>query len=93
MKEEISNFFLDLEIRREKEAKEKIKEILEEDEEARNHRVKEVDWDFVFSPSSKVARALIELVVTGDLLRCARIAKMSPLEFDKLREEAKIFHL
>lgn len=71
----------------------KVREILEEEEEARKNRVREADWYFISSQQQKIASALLELVKTGDLLRCAKMAEVSPLELDKLRERAGIYHL
>jgi len=58
--------------------------------EAAEVRRREADWSFIRSQPPKVARALIHLIETGDLLASAKIAEMNPIEFDHLRVKARI---
>jgi hypothetical protein len=82
-----------LKLRKDLNAEKIMEDILLEEEEAKEKRLEETDWTFIFNQPQKLAYALIELVKDGDLLRCAKIAEMSPLEFDKIRVKAKIYHL
>jgi len=58
--------------------------------EAAEVRRQEADWSFIRSQPPKIAKALIHLIETGDLLASAKIADMNPVEFDYLREKARI---
>jgi len=60
--------------------------------EAAEIRRREADWSFIMSQPPRIARALIHLIETGDLLASARIAGMNPVEFDYLREKARIMY-
>ncbi len=66
---------------------EDLKKRLQESAEVRR---READWKFIFAQLPTVAQALIELTYTGDLLRSAKFADMNPIEFDYLREKARI---
>ena len=55
-------------------------------------RRREADWSFIVSQPPRVAKALVHLIETGDLLASAMIAGMNPVEFDYLREKARIMY-
>ena len=74
------------------EAREVAEKLKRKISEAAEIRRKEADWDFIMSQPPKIAKALIHLVETGDLLASAKIAEMNPVEFDYLRERAKIMY-
>jgi len=60
--------------------------------EAAEIRRREADWSFIMSQPPRIAKALMHLIETGDLLASARIAGMNPIEFDYLREKARIMY-
>jgi len=60
--------------------------------EAAEVRRREADWSFIMSQPPQIAKALIHLIETGDLLASAKIAGMNPIEFDYLRERARIMY-
>jgi len=60
--------------------------------EAAEVRRREADWSFIISQPPRIAKALMHLIETGDLLASAKIAGMNPVEFDYLRERARIMY-
>jgi len=60
------------------------------EEEAREIRRKEADWDFIESQPPRLRAALKFYVETGDLYVASRIADMSIEEFNDLRKRARI---
>jgi hypothetical protein len=60
------------------------------EEEAREIRRSEADWDFIESQPPKIRAALKFYVETGDLYVASRIADMSIEEFNDLRKRAGI---
>jgi hypothetical protein len=67
-----------------------IEEWEELEEEAREMRRKEADWDFIESQPPRLRAALKFYVETGDLYVASRIADMSIEEFNDLRKRARI---
>jgi len=67
-----------------------IEEWEELEEEAREIRRKEADWDFIESQPPRLRAALKFYVETGDLYVASRIADMSIEEFNDLRKRARI---
>jgi len=67
-----------------------VEEWEELEEEAREVRRKEADWDFIESQPPKLRAALKFYVETGDLYVASRIADMSVEEFNELRKRARI---
>ena len=61
-----------------------------EDEEAREIRHREADWEFIRSQPPRLRAALELYVETGDLHLAARIAGMTVDEFNELRLRAKV---
>lgn len=60
------------------------------EEEAKEIRRKEADWDFINSQPPKIRAALKLYVETGDLYISSRIAEMTVEEFNELRKRAGI---
>ncbi len=60
------------------------------EEEAREIRRREADWEFIESQNPKVRAALKFYIETGDLYVASRIADMSVEEFNDLRKRARI---
>jgi hypothetical protein len=60
------------------------------EEEAREIRRSEADWNFIESQPPKIRAALKFYVETGDLYVASRIADMSIEEFNDLRKRAGI---
>ncbi|RSN67771.1 hypothetical protein D9Q81_08120 [Candidatus Korarchaeum cryptofilum] len=60
------------------------------EEEARELRRREADWDFIESQPPRLRAALKFYVETGDLYVASRIADMSIEEFNDLRKRARI---
>jgi hypothetical protein len=60
------------------------------EEEAREMRRREADWDFIESQPPRLRAALKFYVETGDLYVASRIADMSIEEFNDLRKRARI---
>jgi len=73
-------------------AREAIEALKRRMAEAAENRRREADWDFIMSQPPEIARALIHLIETGDLLASARLASMNPVEFDYLRVRARIVY-
>jgi hypothetical protein len=69
---------------------EKIERWRELEEEAREMRRREADWDFIESQPPRLRAALKFYVETGDLYVASRIADMSIEEFNDLRKRARI---
>ncbi|ACB07163.1 hypothetical protein [Candidatus Korarchaeum cryptofilum] len=67
-----------------------IEEWEELEEEARELRRREADWDFIESQPPRLRAALKFYVETGDLYVASRIADMSIEEFNDLRKRARI---
>jgi len=67
-----------------------VEEWEELEEEAREVRRREADWDFIESQPPKLRAALKFYVETGDLYVASRIADMSIEEFNELRKRARI---
>ncbi|MCC6029331.1 MAG: hypothetical protein LM591_04265 [Candidatus Korarchaeum sp.] len=67
-----------------------IEEWEELEEEAREMRRREADWDFIESQPPRLRAALKFYVETGDLYVASRIADMSIEEFNDLRKRARI---
>ena len=67
-----------------------VEEWEELEEEAREMRKREADWDFIESQPPKLRAALKFYVETGDLYVASRIADMSVEEFNELRKRARI---
>ena len=70
--------------------KEKIEKWKKLEEEAREIRRSEADWNFIESQPPKIRAALKFYVETGDLYVASRIADMSIEEFNDLRKRAGI---
>jgi hypothetical protein len=60
------------------------------EEEAKEIRRSEADWDFIESQPPKIRAALKFYVETGDLYVASRIADMGIEEFNDLRKRAGI---
>lgn len=71
-------------------AQKALDEMKEDWAEAEKLRRHEADWAFILSKPPRITQALIEYVRTADLLRCAKMAGVSPVEFDRIRERANI---
>ena len=69
---------------------EKIERWRELEEEAREMRRKEADWDFIESQPPRLRAALKFYVETGDIRLASRIADMSIEEFRELLRSARI---
>jgi len=61
-----------------------------EDEEAREIRHREADWEFIRSQPPRLRRALECFVECGDLYVASRVAGMTVDEFNELRLRARI---
>uniref|UniRef100_A0A7J3X788 PaREP6 n=1 Tax=Thermofilum pendens TaxID=2269 RepID=A0A7J3X788_THEPE len=60
------------------------------EEEARELRRKEADWEFIESQPPRIKAALRFYVETGDLYVASRIAGLTVEEFNELRKRARI---
>ena len=60
------------------------------EEEARELRRKEADWEFIESQPPRIKAALRFYVETGDLYVAFRIAGLTVEEFNELRKRARI---
>ncbi|MCC6029329.1 MAG: hypothetical protein LM591_04255 [Candidatus Korarchaeum sp.] len=69
---------------------EKIERWRELEEEAREMRRREADWDFIESQPPRLRAALKFYVETGDIRLASRIADMSIEEFRELLRSARI---
>ncbi|MGB9704537.1 MAG: hypothetical protein ACPL3C_03730, partial [Pyrobaculum sp.] len=70
-----------------------IEEILAREEEAREMRRREANWDFINSLPPRLKAALVYYIETGDLYVASRIAGMKMEEFNELRIRANIPHV
>ena len=71
-------------------SEEKIEKWRELEEEAREIRRREADWEFIESQNPKVRAALKFYIETGDIRLASRIADMNIEEFRELLRSAKI---
>ncbi|RLI13680.1 hypothetical protein DRO33_00815 [Candidatus Bathyarchaeota archaeon] len=62
----------------------------EEDEEAREIRRREADWEFIRRQPPRIRMALECFIECGDLYVASRVAGLSIDEFNELRLKAKI---
>ena len=62
----------------------------EEDEEAREIRRKEADWEFIRRQPPRLRMALECFIECGDRYVAAKLAGMTVDEFDELRRKARI---
>jgi hypothetical protein len=60
------------------------------EEEAREIRRREADWDFIKSLPPRLRIALEFYIETGDLYVASRIAGLSIEEFNELRKRARV---
>ncbi|MCC6015698.1 MAG: hypothetical protein LM582_01465 [Desulfurococcaceae archaeon] len=60
------------------------------EEEAREIRRREADWDFIKSLPPRLRIALEFYIETGDLYIASRIAGLSIEEFNELRKRARV---
>jgi len=60
------------------------------EEEARELRRREADWEFINSQPPRIKAALKLYVETGDMYVASRIADVSVEEFNELRKKAGI---
>jgi len=60
------------------------------EEESRELRRKEADWEFIESQPPRIRAALRFYVETGDLYVASRIAGLTVEEFNELRKKARI---
>ena len=67
-----------------------LEEWRREDEETREIRRREADWEFIRRQPPRLRLALEAFVECGDLYVASRIAGMSIDEFNELRLKAKI---
>ena len=74
----------------EKDIPEVIKQLLEEEDEAREIRRMHADWEFIKRQETRVRLALKYFVETGDLYVASRIANLTIDEFNELRKKANI---
>ncbi len=71
-------------------SEEKIEKWEKLEEEAREIRRREADWEFIESQNPKVRAALKFYIETGDIRLASRIADMNIEEFRELLRSAKI---
>ena len=71
-------------------SEEKIEKWRELEEEAREIRRREADWEFIESQNPKVRAALKFYIETGDIRLASKIADMNIEEFRELLRSAKI---
>jgi hypothetical protein len=60
------------------------------EEEARDLRRREADWEFINSQPPRIRAALKLYVETGDMYVASRVADLSVEEFNELRKKAGI---
>jgi len=60
------------------------------EEEARDLRRREADWEFINSQPPRIRAALKLYVETGDMYVASRVADVSVEEFNELRKKAGI---
>jgi hypothetical protein len=60
------------------------------EEEARELRRREADWEFINSQPPRIRAALKLYVETGDMYVASRVADLSVEEFNELRKKAGI---
>ncbi|MCU7787829.1 hypothetical protein ODS41_07875 [Pyrobaculum sp. 3827-6] len=70
-----------------------MEEILAREEEAREMRRREANWEFINSLPPRLRAALVYYIETGDLYVASRIAGMKMEEFNELRIRANIPHV
>jgi hypothetical protein len=70
-----------------------IEELKKREEEAREIRRKQADWNYVYAQPTKLKLALIHYIETGDLYVSAKIAGLTVEEFNELRIKARIPHV
>ena len=67
-----------------------IREIIEEEREARKLRRRMADWEFINKQPPRIREALKYYIEKGDLYVASRIAGLSIEEFNELRIKARI---
>lgn len=72
------------------ERKEKLREFIEQEEEAFEIRKRVADWSFINNQPPKIKAALMFYIRTGDIRRACKIAEMSIEEFRELLRKANI---
>jgi len=69
---------------------EAVKQLIEEEREAREIRRKHADWDFINRQRPLIRNALIYYIKTGDIRRACKMARMNIDAFRELLRKAKI---
>jgi hypothetical protein len=67
-----------------------LRELLEEEEEARKVREESANWEYIKELPPRLRIALEIFIKTGDLWRAAKFAEMKLEEFDELRRRAGV---
>ena len=70
-----------------------IEELKKREEEARQIRRKQADWNYINNQPTKLKLALVHYVETGDLYVSAKIAGITVEEFNEQRIKARIPHV